>query len=488
MKNQSSITGMTVASNLIWRLAERWGAQIVSFVVSIILARFLLPEDYGLIAIVTVVTSILNVFVDSGMASALIQKKNADDVDFSTVFYFNIIFCIVLYFLLFISAPLIGKIYHSKTLIPVLRILGLTLIIAGIKNTQISYVSKTMQFRRFFFATLGGTIVAAAIGITMAYHGYGVWALVAQQLINNTIDTVILWFTVKWRPKCVFSISRLKRLVSYGWKILVSNLLDTTYNNIRTLIIGVKYSSKDLGLYNKGKSFPWLIIENINSSLNSVLLPAMSKNQDNLESLKGMMRRSIKISTYIISPILVGLLSITTPLVRLLLTEKWLPCVPFMQIFCVTYIFYPIHTANLNAILAKGHSDIFLKLEVVKKIIGIIVLLISMQIGVLAMAYSLLITTFVNQILNSWPNKKMMNYGYLEQLKDITPSVLLSVGMGLCIYPIQNIGFNDLITVILQVIAGMLIYVMGSKLFKIDSFIYLWDMIKQYVIEKRLVN
>lgn len=482
---KKTITGKVVASNLIWRLAERWGAQGVSFVVSIVLARFLLPEDYGLVAIVTVITSILNVFIDSGMANALIQKKDADDLDFSTVFYFNMTFCIVLYLVVYIAAPWIGKLYHSQTLIPVLRVLSLTLVIAGIKNTQMSYVSKTMQFRRFFFSTLGGTITAAVVGIIMAYHGYGVWALVVQQLVNSTIDTSILWITVRWRPKLVFSFSRLRKLVSFGWKILASNLLDTVYNNVRTLIIGVIYSSSDLGLYNKGKSFPWLIIENINSAINSVLLPAMSSKQDDKESLKNMTRRSIKISTYVIAPIMMGLFFTATPLIRILLTEKWLPCVPFMRIFCVAYMFYPIHTANLNAILAKGRSDIFLKLEIIKKVVGIIALLISMNISVMAMAYSLLITTVFSMIINSWPNRKLLSYTLLEQLLDIFPGILLALGMGIGVWSIHFLNIPDLLLLCIQVVLGILIYISGSIVFKMDSWHYIWKIVSPH-IEKRL--
>lgn len=485
MNEIKNVTGKTVVSNLIWRFAERWGAQGVSFVVSIVLARLLLPKDYGLIAIVLVITSILNVFIDSGMANALIQKKDVDDLDFSSVFYFNIFFGMALYCVLFFLAPYIGQLYHSDELATVLRVLGLTLIIAGVKNTQMSYVSKTMQFRRFFFATLGGTLTAAIVGIVMAYFKMGVWALVAQQLVNSVIDTIILWVTVKWRPKRMFSWKRLKGLLSFGWKILVSNLLDTIYNNVRTLIIGVKYSSEDLGLYNKGKSFPWLVIENINSSINSVLLPAMSSHQDNQETLKNMTRRSIKVSVFIIAPIMMGFFFTAPPLIRLLLTEKWLPCVPFMRIFCITYMFYPIHTANLNAILAKGRSDIFLKLEILKKAIGIIALIISMQISVMAMAYSLLFMTMISMILNYWPNRKLLNYKLREQLIDIFPEIALAVGMGICMWTVSRIGLSDIVTLCVQIPFGIIIYIAGSKLFKVDSCEYLWGLVKP-MVSKRL--
>ena len=473
-----------VFSGLFWRFAERCGAQGVGFIVSICLARLLNPSDYGLIAIVSVFTTILNVFVDSGMAGALIQKKNADDLDFSSVFYFNILFGILLYFGLFLVAPVIASFYNSSDLVPLIRVMGLTLLISGIKNVQQAYVSKTMQFKKFFFATLGGTIFAAVLGITLAYRGYGVWALVIQSLANSTIDTVVLWYTVKWRPKAMFSFVRLKGLLSYGWKTLVSSLLDTVYNNIRQLIIGVVYSAEDLAFYNKGKQFPNLVIKNINTSIDSVLLPAMSEEQDIPSKVKSMTRRAIKISTYVMAPLMIGLCFIAVPLIRLVLTEKWLPCVPYMRIFCITFIFYPVHTTNLNAIKAMGRSDIFLKLEIIKKGIGLLALAVTVPISVMAMGYSLLFTSFAEQIINTWPNKKLLDYSYLEQLKDILPSILLSVVMGLCIAPIQWFEFTDIVTVSIQVLVGAVIYIVGSKLFKLDSFEYLFGIIKSIMVNR----
>lgn len=472
-----------VINNFIWRFAERCGAQLVQFIVSIVLARLLLPETYGTIALITVIITILNVFVDSGMGNALIQKKNADSLDFSTVFYFNICVCIILYIGVFICAPWIAHFYKDITLIPIIRVLGLTIVISGVKNIQQAYVSKTMQFKRFFFSTLGGTIGAAIVGIWMAYKGLGIWALVAQQIFNTIVDTIILWGTVKWRPTKEFSFERLKGLFSYGWKLLVSSLLDTIYNNVRQLIIGRMYSSADLAYYNRGKQFPNLIVTNINTSIDSVLLPTMSKEQDDVKRVKAMTRRAIKTSTYIMAPLMMGLAFCGTPVVRLVLTEKWIECVPFMQIFCITSMFYPIHTANLNAIKAMGRSDLFLKLEIIKKVIGIIILVSTMRYGVMAMAYSLLVASVISQVINSWPNRELLNYRYLEQLKDILSGIILAVAMGTCIYPVQWIGLPDAITLCIQIPLGAIIYISGSKLFKLESFEYVWNMIKPYVLK-----
>ena len=360
-------TKQNVFSNIIWRFAERVGAKGVSLIVSIVLARILTPEAYGNVALLSVFITIFGVFVDSGMGNALIQKKDADEDDFTTVFYFNIVWSNALYLLLFFSAPLIAAFYDDTSLIPLTRVAGLTILLAGVKNIQQAYVSKNMQFKKFFWATLGGTIFSGIIGIFLAYKGAGAWALVLQNITNTFIDTVILWITVKWRPRGKFKIERLKALFSFGWKLLASSLLDTVYNNLRSLIIGKKYTSVDLAYYNKAQGWPSLIVNNINSSIDSVLLPTMSAEQDNKTRVKQMTRRAISVSTYVMAPMMLGLFFVAPTLIELLLTEKWLPCVPYMRIFCVTYMFYPVHTANLNAIKAMGRSDLFLKLEIIKK-------------------------------------------------------------------------------------------------------------------------
>lgn len=477
MDNDKQIKNITMG-NMIWRFAERCGAQGVAFVVSIILARLLDPDVYGTVALLTVFTTILNVFVDSGLGNALIQKKNADQLDFSTVFIVNIIMCVVLYLLLFASSPFIANFYNDPQLTPLMRVLGLTLIIAGIKNIQQAYVSRHLMFKKFFYSTLGGTIVAAIVGITMAYAGFGAWALVSQQVVNAAIDTCILYITVKWRPHLQFSKERFKSLFSFGWKLLVSAILDTVYNDIRQLIIGKFYSSADLAYYNQGKKFPNFVVTNINTAIDSVLLPVMSQVQEEKVRVKAMTRRSIKTSTYVMAPLMMGLAFAAPQIVGILLTSKWMECVPYLRIFCISYMFYPIHTSNLNAIKALGRSDLFLKLEIIKKCVGAVTIVIAVFYGPLVMAYSMLVTTFISQLVNSWPNKKLMNYGYLEQIRDIFPGVLLAVFMGCCTIPVTWMGFGSLVTLILQILVGIVVYVGGSFLFKMESFVYLLEIIK----------
>lgn len=468
----------SVMSNFFWRFAERCGAQLVTLFVSVILARILSPSDYGKVALITVFTTVLQVFVDSGLGTALVQKKDADDLDFSSVFYFNFIVCLILYTGMFAAAPLIAEFYNDGSLTPVVRVISLTIVISGVKGIQQSYVSRNMMFKRFFYATLVGTIFSAFLGIALAYADFGVWAIVAQQLSNTTIDTLILWITVKWRPKKMFSWDRLKNLLVFGWKMLVSSLLDTLYNNIRSLIIGKMYSSSDLAYYDQGKKFPNIIVTNINTSIDSVLLPTMASEQDNKKRVKSMTRRAIKTSTYIMAPLMMGLAFCAEPIVRLILTDKWLPCVPFLRIFCITYMFQPIHTANLNAIKAMGRSDLFLKLEIAKKIVGIALLLSTMWFGVMAMAYSLLVSSILSQIINSWPNRELLNYRYLDQVKDILPGIVLAIFMGCCVNLVSLIHLSNTVTLLIQIPMGAAIYIGASAVLHLESYEYLMGMIR----------
>lgn len=470
--------------NFIWRFTERSCAQIIQVLVFIILARMLEPEAFGTIAILMVIITILQVFIDSGLGTALIQKKEADDADFSSVFYFNIGMCIFLYAVLFLLAPLFASFYKDLSLIPLIRVLALMLIISGVRNIQQAYVSRNMLFKKFFFSTLGGTIVSAIVGIGVAYKGFGVWALVAQQVVKVAVDTLILWSTVDWRPKLLFSFNKLNGLLSYGWKLLLSALIDTTYNNLRQLIIGKLYTRVDLAYYNKGYEIPYLIITNINTSIDSILLPVMSKEQDNTEKVKNITRKSIQLSTYLIAPIMIGMCITSSSFIPLILTDKWLPCIPFLWVFCITFIFWPIHTSNLNAIKALGRSDLFLKLEIWKKFIGLIVLISTMWYGVMVMACSLLLLSVLSQIINSWPNKKLLNYSYINQLKDILPNILLSCIMGLCTYPIAFLNLNHLHILCFQIIAASIIYIALSFVFKPVAFVYLLNMIKSFLVKE----
>ena len=468
----------TIISSLLWKLMERGGTQGIQFIVQIVLARLLLPEEYGIIALITIFLAIANVFVQSGFNTALIQKKDADETDFSSVLYLSLFVAGGLYIILFVTAPLIANFYLEPQLIPVLRVLSLTLFFGAINSIQYAVVSRTMQFKRLFFSSLSGIVVSGIIGITMAYWGFGVWALVGQQLINNLIISIILWFTVKWRPQLVFSMKRVNRLFSFGWKLLCSSLLDTIYNNVYGLVIGKIYNSQTLGYYNRGNQFPSLIVTNIDGSIQSVMLPVLSANQEDKTRVKNMVRRAIVTSSFIIFPLMMGLAVCAEPLVKILLTDKWLPSVPFLQLMCLSYAFWPIHTANLQAINALGRSDIFLKLEIIKKSIGVVALCISIPFGIYAMVGSQAAVSLISTFINAWPNRKLLSYSYKEQWLDIMPSFLLSLLMGVVVYSIKIVALNNWKMLTLQVMVGATLYIGLASLFKLESSNYLLNTLK----------
>ncbi len=476
MKGNQKSDGIT--SGFLWGFGERISAQVVSFVVSIILARLLEPSHYGAIAIVNIFITLANVFVSSGLGNALIQKKNSDEKDFSTVLYCNLFISVVFYGLVFVSAPFIANLYKLPELVSVLRVMGISLPISAFNNVQHSYVSKKMLFKRFFFSTIGGTIISAIVGIVLAYYGFGIWALVAQFMTNKIIDTVILFITVKWRPKLLFDFLRLKQLFVYGWKLLVSELINTGYIELRSLIVGVKYSANDLAYYNRGQSFPKLFISNINTSLQSVLFPAMSNIQDEKEKIKNLTRRAIKCNSYIVTPIVVGLALVARPFIQILLTDKWLPCVPFLQIYCVFYVFMPIQAACLQVIKATGRSDIYLKLEILKKLVGILLLLISMPFGAFAIAFSAVISNVFGALINVIPTKKILNYNYREQISDYLHGIIPLLCMVAVCLLMELLPLSSFALLILQALFGAGAYIFVSHLLKLEAYVYMIKKLK----------
>ncbi|MDM0763062.1 lipopolysaccharide biosynthesis protein [Clostridium perfringens] len=468
-----------IIHSLMWKLMERSGVQGIQFVLQIILARLLTPEDYGIIAIISIFITIASVFVQSGFSTALIQNRNSSEEDFSSVFYLSIFVATILYIALFFMAPLISKFYMITELTNVIRVLSLTLFLGAFNSVQNAIIAKKMEFKKLFFSSFIAVNISGVIGIILAYLNFGVWSLVFQQLLNQIFIVLILLIVLKWYPKFIFSIKRIKILFGYSWKLLVSSLIDTIYMNIRSLIIGKIYSAEILGFYNRGNQFPQVIVSNINGSIQSVMLPALSDEQDNLFKVKSMVRRSIVTSSFIIFPMMIGLSVIAEPLVKILLTDKWLPCVPFLQIFCISYSLWPIHTANLQAINALGHSEIFLKLELIKKVIGTTILCISIFYGVYAIAIGTLISGVISTFINSYPNLKLLNYSYLEQIRDIIPSLIVSILMGIITYSIKFLNLSNLVTLMVQIIIGIIVYIILSKLFKLESYIYLKNTVKE---------
>ena len=469
-------------SNLAWKFGERVSSQLVTLVVSIVLARILMPSDYGAIAMVTVFITLAQVLVEGGFSGALIQKKNADSLDFSTVLFFVLGFSVILYIVLYFAAPYISSFYGKgyEILTPVFRVLGIQVIIFGVNSVQQAYVSRKMMFRKFFYATLSGTVCSAAVGLSMAYLGYGVWSLVGQQLTMNIVNTVTLFLVTRKLPVLSFSWTRLKGLLDYGIKLFASNVLIAIYQELRALIIGKLYTASDLAFYDKGRSFPNLVVSNINSSIGAVLFPKISQQQDDLVSVKQTTRNSIRFSSFLMSPLMLGLAAIAEPFIRVLLTEKWGPCVPLLQIFCIVYLFQPIHTANMQAIKAIGRSDVYLWLEIIKKVLELVVLLLVMKMGVRAIVISMAVLTTLFTFVNAWPNTRLIHYSFGEQMKDILPSIGIALGMAGIVFLIGFLPMNEWLLLLTQIFSGAFFYILLSKAFRIREYEMTKDIIISY--------
>jgi O-antigen/teichoic acid export membrane protein len=470
----------SVLSSLFWKSLERGGVSGVQFIVQIILARLLFPEDYGIIALIVVFIAISQTFVQSGLGTALIQKKKVTDEDYSSVFYLTLVVALVFYGILFLAAPFIAAFYNQPLITPVLRVLGLTLFFGAVNTIQNAVIARNFQFRKLFVSSLGAVLLSGVVGIAMAYAGHGVWALVGQQLTSIIALCAIMWFTVKWRPKLLFSLARVKELFSFGWKLLVSDLINTTYTNLTSLIIGKLYPASMLGFYTKGREFPNVLVSNINSSIQAVMFPAYAKCQDNRPQVKQIMRRALVTSAFLVFPAMAGLAVIAEPLVELLLTEKWLMCVPFLQIFCAVYALYPIHTVNLQAINALGRSDIFLRLEIMKKVLGVSVLAVTVPIGIYAMALGMVVTGVISTLINAYPNRLLLDYSFTEQWKDLMPALILSLVMCGVVYSVLFLGLPVWATLVLQIGVGVVVYMGLAWVLGLESLTYVLNTVREY--------
>ena len=477
MKNEA------VVKSLVFKYSERMLYQGIAFAVQIIIARLLDPSDYGVLAILSVFIVISQVFVQSGLNTALIQRKSVSEEDYSTVFWASMAIAILLYAALFAFAPLISQFYEMPELIKALRIFAVVLIPGAFNSIQNAKIAREMQFKQLMYCTVAATIISGSIGIAFAHLGYGIWALVAQQISNQIAISILLLFVVKWYPKCIFNFPRFKALFSFGWKLLLSSLLNTIYGELQNLAIGKKYKPSMLGYFNRGRQFPQVVVENINGSIQAVMLPVLSKEQDNRARMKNIMRRSVVTSSFILFPMMVGLAVVAEPLVSLLLTDKWLPCVPYLRVYCFVFAFYPIHTANLQALNAQGRSDWFLKLEIIKKVVGGVILITTVLCfdSPLAIALGAAVSTLLSCFINSYPNKSLLDYSYVEQMRDILPSMALSLIMGVAVYPIILIGLVPWLTLIIQLCLGVGIYVALAYLFKLECFEYLINLFKQTI-------
>lgn len=471
----------SIAGALGWKLFERFGVQGVQFVLQIILARILSPEHYGVLSLMVIFTTLANVFIQNGFNTALIQNKDVTEEDYSSVFWVSLLIASLIYGVIFFCAPLIGAFYQMPTLVMPLRVLALVLFPGALNSVQLAKVSREMNFRKVFTSNIAGIVISGGVGIAMAYANYGLWSLVVQYLLNILIACLVMRFTVKWKIRLICNLHRVRVLFRFGWKLLVSSLIDTLYQDLRSIIIGKKYDSGTLGHYNRGKNFPQFIITAVNGTVQSVILPAMSAEQDDSKKLKTLTRSSISISGYILFPLMAGLAAVAAPMVDVLLTEKWLPCVPYLQIYCFTLAFTPVHMCNLQAINAMGRSDVFLKLEILKKTIGITALTIAVMCfdTPIAIAMTGVFTTLISCVINAAPNKKLIGYSYFEQMRDLIPSFAAAVVMLIATHSLVLLPFNSLLTLAIQIPTGIIVYLVLSILFKLPAFKLLITMIRQ---------
>lgn len=469
-----------IMNGMFWKLLESSGAQGVQFVITIILARLLTPAEYGVVGLIMIFVTIANTFVQNGFSTALIQKSQADEVDFSSVCCFELVLAAGMYGILYLAAPLIAGYYQIDVLTDIVRVLAVVLFPGAVVSVQSAYVSRKMEFRGLFLSTLGASVISGVISIWMAGSGYGVWAMVGQQVAYYISLMPLLFLTVTWRPRPVCSLARIGQMFSFGWKLLCASLLDTIFNNLYGLFIGKIYNEELLGSYNRGEQFPKLIASNLGAAIQAVLLPAFSSRQDDAESVRQMARRAIRLSAFVVIPMLLGLYAVADSLVLLLLGEKWMVCVPFLRIMCIYYCFWPIHITNLQAINAMGRSDIFLKLEIVKKTSSLVVLLIGMRYSVYVLVVLRAVHDFICTFINAAPNRKLLGYGAGRQWMDVIPAAVLSAVMCAAVMAAGGVmgQANLFVKLGVQIVLGAGVYVLLAWLFRMESFGYLLETVK----------
>ena len=473
MKNENSVVG-----GVFWKLSERLLAQGITFVLSIILARLVAPDDFGVISIVMIFITFADVFVSNGFATALIQKKDANETDFSTIFYCSLSVSVIIYAILFIAAPYIADFYENQILVPVIRVFFLRMPLSALNSIQHAYISRHMQFKKFFFSTLAGTLLSAVVGVIMAYCGFGVWAIVAQYLTNTIVDSIVLLFTTKWYPHLVFSKSSAKTLMSYGWKVTATSFIGTFFNQLRSLIIGKYYTLSDLAYYERGRNFSALATDNIGASLMAVLFPKFANSADNKKEVKWYLRKAVQVITYILFPMIIGMMLVAEPMILILLTDKWIECVPYLQILSLSAAVGLVGDVCLQALNAIGRSDSMLKIEFIKKPIYLFLLIIGIQISVKAVAVTMLIYSAYATFINIFPLRKHLNYHFRELIKDLGSSVILSLIMAICVFSLRFVIKNQVILIVSQVTVGVCVYVGLSAVIKESSFMYILDYVK----------
>lgn len=464
----------------VWAFTEKWAVQIVNFVVAMVLARLLTPTDYGTVALLTIFISICDTLVDSGLGRALVQKKDAQDVDFNSVFYISIGVSLILYVALFFAAPLVARFYDNPELTSLLRVLSIGIICCALNGVQNAELNRKLLFNLSFRISVISSGVMAITGLSMAYCGFGPWALVASSLGGQLTGVITRWFYIAWRPRLMFSWDAAKGLWRYGWKLAVSSLLDTVYNNLYGLIIGRLYSKADLAFVNKGRSTPALAMDTFSGTLGRVAFPALAKVQDNPETVRRGAEKILSMSMFCVLPLMVGCAVCAPRLIPLLFGDQWLPAIPYMQLSCFAFALWPFHTVNLQVMMAMGRSDYFLILEIIKKVTCLLVLILVYRHGVFFMMMSLiLICDPFCAIVNAWPNRGLIGYSPARQIRDVLPTVGLAIFMGAAIWPLGLLPLPSVVVVALQTLCGAAVYLGIAYFAKFESLVECLATMKQ---------
>lgn len=454
---------------VLWSAVERFSLQGVQFVINIIMARLLLPSDYGMIAMLVILIQVSQIFIDGGFTNALIQRKDRTEIDFSTVFYFNIFISLFLYFLIFISAPWIAEFYRMPELILVTRVITLNFIFSSLSAIHRIKLTIDVDFKTQSKISLISAVSSGVLGICMAYWGFGVWALVFQSLLNNLLLTILFYFFYRWRPLLSFSMSSFKRLFSFGSKLLMSSLIHSVYYNLYSIVIGRRFSAIDLGYYTRAEQFAIFPSANVNAVISRVTFPILSSIQDDNERLTQAYRKYIRLASYLIFPLMVGLAVLAKPLIILLLTEKWIGIVILLQILCFDWMFDHLSGINLNLLYVKGRSDLALRLELIKKTIATIILFSSIPFGLIGMCLGRVLYSLIATYLNTYYTKDLIGLSFLKQVKDIVPFFLLSLLMGVvCAFTISFIE-GYILKILVGFFVGAIVYVSLSILFRFES-------------------
>ena len=468
-----------VLGGLFWKVMENGGSQGIQFVISIILARLLSPDEYGIINIVLIFVTIANVIVQNGFGTALVQKQQVDERDYSSVFYVNLAAAVSIYGVLFFCAPLIAAFYDNPSMTQVVRVLSLVLFPGAAICVQNAFVARQMRFKGLCIATVLAAVASGGIGIFMASAGLGVWALVGQQLCYYLALTLVLFVVIPWRPRILFAVERVGTMFRFGWNLLCASLIDTVFMNLYGLVVGKIYDERTMGIYSRGEQFPKLIVTNLGTAIQAVMLPALSAHQTHPDEVVRMLRRSIKTSVYLVLPMMAGLAAAGDNLVWTLLGEKWMACVPFLQISCLAYAVWPMDIANLQALNAMGRSDVFLKLEILKKAVGVVILALSIRCGALAFIAWKAMGDFVCTFINAWPNQKLLGYQVRQLWRDILPALAVSGLMGVLVYLLGTVLPRGVLGLAGQVAAGGAVYLLLSVGFKLESFRYLLGIFRE---------